>query len=469
MKFFWQISLLISVLTLTACGGKKSNDPTSNQISTKYPLQAFDDVNNKSTLDLEKLKDLPRVIDLKEDMTAVRDQGERGTCSFFAAIALAESAVKKKMNVEVNLSEEYLNYVVKSKGKGYRDDREGGSPIQNLKVAVNNKDGFLLEKDWPYQPSWFKEKNPCLENLAKDKKAPAICFSHNAPPESVHAKKISGDNFELSYIEAESTNEFISTIAQYRLPLSIVVPVNHRGWPDNGDVSYDEDMREECLKSESDCGFHVIVITGYDLDKKVFFFKNSWGKKWGHDGYGTMPFDVIDRHADQVSVTVKLKDSINLPKDYDKDPIALKDFSVSSKELPDHSVQIKTFGKIDNIGFHTVVTSSTLVKKSSSIEEAPNDENSPIAELSKEEEKKYKISFVSNRNFNFPEKELTSLEWNQENPNIITFPTEQMLIPTISDLKFFKDNELLIRTSLYLYSDDSGYKLLKRYYHPLNY
>lgn len=467
MKILWQYALITSALTLSSCGGKKS-DASSSQISAQYALQSFKDVNNKSSLDLDKLKDLPSIVDLKENMTAVRDQAERGTCSFFAATALVESAIKKKMNAEVNLSEEYLNYAVKSKGKGYSAQDEGGWPVQNIHVAINQKTGFLLERDWPYQPSWFGQKSPCMDFSATDAKAPAECFSHKAPPESVLAKIIPADNFESLYLDADTTNEFISVIAQYKVPLAISVPVNLRGWPDSGDVNYDEDMRDECIEGKVDCGGHTIVITGYDLDKKVFFFKNSWGKKWGHDGYGTIPFDVIDRHVHQASPVVQLKEKINLPENYDKDPFEFIDFSVNSKELADHSEQINTYGKINNVGFHFISTTSTLVKKSTATDEEPNDKNAPTAKLSADDQSKFNLLYVSQSNFFYPEKEVQNIEWNAEAPNTVIIPASMMLIPTIADLKFFKDNELLVRTSLYVYSDESGYKLLKRIYHPLN-
>ncbi len=37
-------------------------------------------------------------------------------------------------------------------------------------------------------------------------------------------------------------------------------------------------------------GGHAIDLTGYDLKRKVFYFDNSWGLKWGKKGRGEIPF-----------------------------------------------------------------------------------------------------------------------------------------------------------------------------------
>jgi hypothetical protein len=466
VKLFWQYSLLVSALALSGCGGKSG--PASAPMSSTYTLQTFDDIDQPSSLNMDTLKkDIPRVVDIKDSMTSVKDQDERGTCSFFAATAIVESAIKKKMNIDVNLSEEYLNYAVKS--RGFEADDEGGFPTRNLFEAIDKKAGFLLERDWPYQPIWFGNKTPCLKIKATDSSAPKECFSHNSPPEKILAQKIPGDVFEILYLASETpTNEIIETIAEYKDPLSIAVPVNFRGWPDSGDVSYDDSMRKECKDAPDTCGFHVVVLTGYDLDKKVFFFKNSWGKTWGHEGYGTMTFDMVDRHAGHTSATVHMKNIIKLPDDYDKDYVNFKDFSLSSVEKNDHSVEIKTTGKIENVGFHTIAIFSTLVKKELSSIEAPNDKNTHVINLSEDDQAKYGVSFVSKSQYDFSETEVTTMEWSAAAPKTLLIAGDKMQIPTISDL-LFKNNELFVRSSLYVYTDDSKYKPLKRIYHPINY
>jgi len=38
---------------------------------------------------------------------------------------------------------------------------------------------------------------------------------------------------------------------------------------------------------------HAVVIVGYDDEKRLFRFKNSYGKSWGDQGYGYMPYEYL--------------------------------------------------------------------------------------------------------------------------------------------------------------------------------
>jgi hypothetical protein len=41
--------------------------------------------------------------------------------------------------------------------------------------------------------------------------------------------------------------------------------------------------------SESEGG-HAVLFTGYDDDLQVLTFENSWGRDWGVDGFGFLPY-----------------------------------------------------------------------------------------------------------------------------------------------------------------------------------
>lgn len=40
-------------------------------------------------------------------------------------------------------------------------------------------------------------------------------------------------------------------------------------------------------------GYHAILLVGYDDNARRFRFRNSWGKKWGVVGYGTIPYAMV--------------------------------------------------------------------------------------------------------------------------------------------------------------------------------
>jgi hypothetical protein len=39
---------------------------------------------------------------------------------------------------------------------------------------------------------------------------------------------------------------------------------------------------------------HVVAVVGYDLEDQTFKYANSYGDKWGSDGYGTFTFQQLD-------------------------------------------------------------------------------------------------------------------------------------------------------------------------------
>ncbi len=47
--------------------------------------------------------------------------------------------------------------------------------------------------------------------------------------------------------------------------------------------------------SENVIGGHAVTFVGYDLPKKLFLARNSFGTDWGEDGYFWVPFDYAQR------------------------------------------------------------------------------------------------------------------------------------------------------------------------------
>lgn len=459
-----KLCLIFSLLTAFGCGAKKSV-PVA-QMSSQFKLDPFSDVNKPSTLDLDKLKDLPRVIDLKDQMSSVKNQGTRGTCTFFSNIALAEAAVKKTMNVEVNFSEEYLNYLVKS--NKISSDEEGSTSYQNIEYLIDSDAGFLLERDWPYQPTWFQLKAPCKEFITDDNKAPAECYSHNAPPAEVKAKEFSSKNFSYYNFDVVTTNEFIEALAKYKQPMAIGVVTNSDGWLDNGEVSYTQEMRQACLDRKADCGAHAIVLTGYDLDKRVFFFKNSWGKHWGKEGFGIMPFDYVDRHSKGYFSMIDLDKNLDLPKNHAEEFYSLNKFTVKSQLMDDSSVNVHTGAEVKTSGLYSLIQSTRIVKISKANYFKPIDENTSEIYPTDKESEKYKINQFGVNEFIFADQMKPIVGWSEESTNVLRIPGHHFSSDSIRNASSSEEDKILLKTTIYIYTDNE-YKLLKRHYHPINF
>ena len=48
-------------------------------------------------------------------------------------------------------------------------------------------------------------------------------------------------------------------------------------------------------EDEDMLGGHAVMAAGYDNDTRMFLIRNSWGKKWGDNGYFWMPYDYVSK------------------------------------------------------------------------------------------------------------------------------------------------------------------------------
>jgi hypothetical protein len=306
MKTF-SFLIIAMIFALQSCG-QKQPAPAARSVKNKIVLGAFNDMTTLSSYNEESLGNFPRVVDFSQKMTAVKNQGHRGTCTFFASTALLEAAIKIDKGIEVNLSEEYSMY--STKYQGHYDDVEASHISVNLQAA--KRGGILLEKDFSYRPSWFEQGNPC-KGIQDNEATPMHCYVHT-PPEASLEKVIPGDSIKTGFIR-KNTNEIIKYLATNERPLSISLPVNFNGWKDNGSVTYTEEMRQACLQLPASCGAHSVILTGYNRDEQVFYFKNSWGNDWGIAGFGKLSFEMVDRYVDGYLYYAKIDGDMAIPKD----------------------------------------------------------------------------------------------------------------------------------------------------------
>ena len=454
MKKFALATIAFSAL-LQSCGQHKSID--SGRFRKTIKLSKFNDNVTPSTFDVAKLSDLPRSINLINDMSPVKNQSDRGACSLFSTAAMLEATIKKDLKLEVNLSEEFINYSAKS--QGYFPTDEGSSVLYNI-YAVRTS-GLLLERDLAYQPTWFSVGLPCEKYKSNDSTAPASCFSHNAPDAEITKKIIKADSINFIGIE-KNTNDIIRQLAEEKRPITVSIVVNFNGWPQTGDIFYNEDLRKECLSEKDKCGLHSVLLTGYDLDKGVFFFKNSWGTQWGQAGYGTMTINTLDRYALSDFYSAKLIGELNIPTDYNTDYLSLKSFSYETAKGLDNQLNINISAEVTGVRGHLIYMSSFLSKKNDGVIEAADDINTHLMELLPEESKTTGQTYARSVKYIMASDDTMSFTINT--PAVLSFLPEIEKTLTAAT----NDQQALLRTTIYVHTDDSSFKVLKRIYAPLS-
>ena len=339
---------LLSMLVLTSCGQGGSK---TSEMDPSIKLDPYKDLYNpKGQHDERIFNTLPTKIDLSDKMGPVKYQYDRGSCSFFVATSLVESLIKIKFDEDINLSEEHMISEIKS--SGYNQTTETSSAYVNLERTKT----FKLEAYAPYQPSKLNSPNckgSCLYQ--------PLNLENSFSARGLRPVLVSG-----------SIDKLIQHLAETKTPAIANVVTHPAGWSNTQYIFHNQDLRKECISEPKKCGTHAILISGYDAEKKVFFFKNSWGKHWGNAGYGKISFETLQKFASPVYISATLSDSFILPQnkeDYIRMP-KLLEMKLISKLNHDNSVSLNAMANLNLPGF-AVRHFVELTKKTKSIDNEP--------------------------------------------------------------------------------------------------
>jgi hypothetical protein len=219
---------------------------------------------------LEAEESLVERIDHTADMSPVKDQGELGSCVGFAVSAMKECQEKKEHEEELakgkrgrkkiyDYSESwvYWNAKIIDAWPG----EEGTSIRYAMKVL--QKIGVPTEKGWPYKD---------VGNVGEPEK---------------WANLVARWALIDSYWRVLNLTELKIALKDGPVPIGIpcfyeIFFVDSSGlvpYPNNPSKIY---------------GGHAVCAVGYNDGTKLVKFKNSWGKSWGEDGYGYLPYKYID-------------------------------------------------------------------------------------------------------------------------------------------------------------------------------
>lgn len=427
-----------------------------------YKLSPYKDIIRDQVIYDEKdFGDFPAMVDLVDIQTPVKNQGNRGSCAHFSATALLESAIKKHQGDSVNISEEYLIYYSKAVANQY-PYTEGSQAYSNL--SSYKRGGFLLEKDAPYQPSWFEKGLPCEGYKAESRNAPAYCYSHHRPSDQVMAKKINVSGLKIIYLRDSNSYSVVQEMATNGRPVVVGLPVNRNGWnASTGHCVHNEALRRECNQNPKVCGRHSVLLIGYDQEKKIFKFKNSWGHDWGKKGHGTIPFEVIDKYADWSMISAVVRKKINLPADYNQQQESKVKRVETVVEKEDDQLVAKLAGKITNVPNMVIYASAFVVYKKFGVtnDEVPTDQNVDLLTVPSLYQTEFG-RYVRGTAYHMVDSEGSVSFDMQANPATMIIPDK------IINFSFLSRKQAYLRVSLYSHDDIEGWKQLYRTYQDIN-
>lgn len=276
-------------------------------------------------------------------MTPVRSQMSRGTCSIFSAIAMLEGmlVIKKNFSTDTDLSEEYLEYLA------VRNLTTDGS-YSGKNFWLIARHGVPGEKTLPYiGDDW--QKNPWMP-LPKERcghlqgeRYKSCLIIHRDPklldmgdheildqtgtsfdPDFVRARREAAQfrnnyiQFSSSYFNVNYTNQ-IKELLRQGIPVTLGIEFFYGAWNHSkslelgigrdmdawyaGIVGHPETGSVDIQTSRKNPAGHSILVVGYDDNKiiktsvkmqdgstksftykGVYYFKNSWGSdSFGRD------------------------------------------------------------------------------------------------------------------------------------------------------------------------------------------
>ena len=208
---------------------------------------------------------LPRALDYSSEIKFVRDSGPEGSVVGLALATALESQIAKATKKQQKISARYIYYAAR-KAAGFDLNSDSGAQIKDG-ITVLSSVGAVMEDVWPYRAGKFAEKPPAVVE-----KAERFRITDARPLATVddlkHALKENGPVVAgITVFEGAMTEEASKTG---------VIPLP--------------------TKKEQIVGGHAIVIVGYDDEKRRLRFVNSWGKQWGEQGFGYLPYEYVKKY-----------------------------------------------------------------------------------------------------------------------------------------------------------------------------
>nr|XP_023884001.1 zingipain-2-like [Quercus suber] len=217
---------------------------------TGYKISTQPSSLKAKSLKYENLTEIPMTMDWREKgaVTSIKDQGRCGCCWAFSAVAAVEGITQIKTGNLISLSEQQLVDCAVEGNQGCK----GGWMDNAFRYIIKNQ-GLSTEEKYPYETM----QGTC---------------DHGK--ESIYAAQIS------AFEDLPSNNEKALLQAVANQPISIAIDGSGR----NFHFYKSGVFMEECGTRLT----HAVTAIGYGTSAdgtKYWLMKNSWGTRWGENGY----------------------------------------------------------------------------------------------------------------------------------------------------------------------------------------
>lgn len=208
---------------------------------------------------------LPALVDIREKMPVVYNQGTLGSCTA-NAIGAAFQFEQIKRGVENWIPSRLFIYYNERAMEGTINEDAGAMIRDGIKSLV--KEGVCPETMWEYREWKFKQKpsQPCYTEALNNQ---VLDYLRISPYTLYEVKQCLAQGFPVIF----------------------------------GFMIYESMMTENVTRTgivpipninEKPIGGHAVLAVGYDDEKKCLIVRNSWGEEWGEKGYFYLPYWFIE-------------------------------------------------------------------------------------------------------------------------------------------------------------------------------
>ncbi len=240
-------------------------------------------------------------VDHRSCQTPILDQGERGTCTAFAATAALEAFESCRNHKVVQLSEEDA-YHIYMKATNCTCGRDcGATTYKTAEYLTNNR--ICTAAQMPYTPK--------IGALPADdnKHVTSACSTGNRYGFMVTGTQIVlGTDYGGPQDQNANNPEYLESLLYTSYDLVYGLWVAGTSWSDGGAESGIVDVQLQNGKPAPSVGGHAMLLVGYDRPHSYFIFKNSWGTQHGHSGYFYLSYDYIRTYGKYGYAVTKVAD-----------------------------------------------------------------------------------------------------------------------------------------------------------------
>jgi len=205
----------------------------------------------------------PSVIDWSAFFTYVYKQGTIGSCTACSVNSLISFVLRNKIQWIPSRLFTYYN------SREFENNIcvDHGSTLRNSIKSLVQK-GVCNEDLWPYnQPFSTRPSTEAYESASL-----------------IKVVKYASIRCTVEQFEQALLNGFI---------IAFGIPIYSSFFTArNGDIPHPNIQHDRFM------GYHAIVCVGYDSQQSRFKFRNSWGTEWGDQGYGTIPYSMLQFAVD---------------------------------------------------------------------------------------------------------------------------------------------------------------------------